>query len=62
MTASSLSYSVELAKGLSLTGQELIMTVSLAVFGFIILSIGVKWLLIKRKKNSSIHYEKNAEK
>jgi uncharacterized membrane protein YdjX (TVP38/TMEM64 family) len=62
MTASSLSYSVELAKGLSLTGQELIMTVSFAAFGFIILSIGVKWLLNKRKKNSSIHYEKNAEK
>jgi uncharacterized membrane protein YdjX (TVP38/TMEM64 family) len=62
MTASTLSYSVELAKGLSLTGQELIMTVSLAAFGFIILSIGVKWFLNKRKKNSIIHYEKNAEK
>jgi uncharacterized membrane protein YdjX (TVP38/TMEM64 family) len=62
MTASSLSYSVELAKHLPLTGQELILPVSLAAGGFIILSIGVKWMLNKRKKNSSILNEKNAEK
>ncbi|WHY96947.1 TVP38/TMEM64 family protein [Peribacillus simplex] len=49
MTASSLSYSVELAKALSLTGQELISAVSLAAGGLFILSFGVKWVLNKRK-------------
>ncbi|SIR85993.1 Uncharacterized membrane protein YdjX, TVP38/TMEM64 family, SNARE-associated domain [Peribacillus simplex] len=49
MTASSLSYSVELAKALSLTGQELIWAVSLAAGGLFILSLGVKWVLNKRK-------------
>ncbi|MFJ8071488.1 TVP38/TMEM64 family protein [Peribacillus sp. NPDC096447] len=49
MTASSLSYSVELAKALSLTGQELISAVSLAAGGLFILSLGVKWVLNKRK-------------
>ncbi|MBL3641855.1 TVP38/TMEM64 family protein [Bacillus sp. RHFB] len=49
MTATSLSYSVELAKFLSLTGQELISAVSLAAGGMFILSLGVKWGLKKRK-------------
>ncbi|MFE5429993.1 TVP38/TMEM64 family protein [Peribacillus simplex] len=49
MTASSLSYSVELAKALSMTGQELISAVSLAAGGLFILSLGVKWVLNKRK-------------
>ncbi|WP_286178862.1 VTT domain-containing protein [Bacillus sp. B4EP4a] len=49
MTASSLSYSVELAKALSLTGQELISAVSLAAGGLFILSLGIKWVLNKRK-------------
>ncbi|MEE3951612.1 TVP38/TMEM64 family protein [Peribacillus frigoritolerans] len=49
MTAISLSYSVELAKVLSLTGQELISAVSLAAGGMFILSPGVKWGLKKRK-------------
>ncbi|PEZ69428.1 TVP38/TMEM64 family protein [Bacillus sp. AFS017274] len=50
MTASSLSYSVELAKALSLTGQELISAVSLAAGGLFILYLGVKWLLNKRNE------------
>jgi uncharacterized membrane protein YdjX (TVP38/TMEM64 family) len=49
ITASSLSYSVELAKALSLTGHELISAVSLAAGVIFILSIGVKWVLNKRK-------------
>ncbi|CAH0276960.1 TVP38/TMEM64 family protein [Peribacillus simplex] len=49
MTASSLSYSVELAKALSLTGKELISAVSLAAGGLFILSLGVKWVFNKRK-------------
>ncbi|MFE4145182.1 TVP38/TMEM64 family protein [Peribacillus sp. YIM B13472] len=49
MTASSLSYSVELAKALSLTGKELISAVSLAAGGLFILSLGVKWVLNKRQ-------------
>ncbi|WP_260398258.1 TVP38/TMEM64 family protein [Peribacillus simplex] len=50
MSASSLSYSVELAKALSLTGQELISAVSLAAGGLFILYLGVKWLLNKRNE------------
>lgn len=49
MTALSLSYSVELAKALTLTGQELISAVSLAAGVLFILSIGVKRVLNKRK-------------
>ncbi|WP_260399897.1 TVP38/TMEM64 family protein [Peribacillus simplex] len=50
MSSSSLSYSVELAKALSLTGQELISAVSLAAGGLFILYLGVKWLLNKRNE------------
>ncbi|MFD9625889.1 TVP38/TMEM64 family protein [Peribacillus muralis] len=49
MTATTLSYSVELAKSLSLSGQELFSIVSLTAGGLFILSWGVKWGLKKRK-------------
>ena len=49
LTVSSLSYSVDLAKTLSLTGQEVISAVSLTAGGLFILSILVKWVLKKRK-------------
>ncbi|MEK4536330.1 VTT domain-containing protein [Peribacillus sp. FSL K6-1552] len=49
MTALALSYSVELAKALTMTGQELISAVSLAAGVLFILSIGVTWVLNKRK-------------
>ncbi|MCM3165805.1 TVP38/TMEM64 family protein [Peribacillus frigoritolerans] len=49
LTVSSLSYSVDLAKALSLTGQEVISAVSLTAGGLFTLSILVKWVLKKRK-------------
>ncbi|WP_372464711.1 hypothetical protein [Peribacillus frigoritolerans] len=49
LTVSSLSYSVDLAKALSLTGQEVISAVSLTAGGLYTLSILVKWVLKKRK-------------
>ncbi|MGG4492273.1 TVP38/TMEM64 family protein [Metabacillus idriensis] len=49
LTASSLSYSLELAKALSLTGQDAVLVVSLGAGAVFILISGVKRILNNRK-------------